>query len=110
MWSWIVWYGRKIRSVSYGGNQDEKDGGIDVQISCSNLENGDFIPSQNTIFQVKKPKMSASKIKKKKWKTHLETLDGVFPVYQKKAEHIGLVTLNWTVFKRTVTIENQEKR
>ena len=23
---------------------------------------------------------------------------------------IGLVTLNWTVFKRTVTIENQEKR
>ena len=23
---------------------------------------------------------------------------------------IGLVTLNWTVFRRTVTIENQEKR
>ena len=23
---------------------------------------------------------------------------------------IGLVTLNWTVFKRTVTIENQEMR
>lgn len=24
--------------------------------------------------------------------------------------YVGLVTLNWTVFKRTVTIENQEKR
>lgn len=57
-------YGGKISSVSYGGNQDEKDGGIDVQISYSNLENGDFIPSQNTIFQVKRPKMPASKIKK----------------------------------------------
>ena len=28
----------------------------------------------------------------------------------KTEDHDGLVTLNWTVFKRTVTIENQEKR
>ena len=27
-----------------------------------------------------------------------------------KLKESGLVTLNWTVFKRTVTIENQEKR
>lgn len=52
----------KISSVSYGGNQDEKDGGIDVLVSCLSLENGDFIPSPNTIFQVKKPKMQPNKI------------------------------------------------
>lgn len=49
--------------VSYGGNQDEKDGGIDVNVSASKITNDDgFIFRNNTIFQIKKPPMPPAKI------------------------------------------------
>lgn len=56
---------RSTRAVSYGGNQDEKDGGIDVKVEVTDTgdELNGFILKENTIFQVKKPSMPASKIK-----------------------------------------------
>ncbi len=51
--------------VSYGGNQDEKDDGIDVKVNIvKESEICGFIPKKNTIFQVKKPMMTPAKIKK----------------------------------------------
>lgn len=50
--------------VSYGGNQDEKDNGIDVKVNATKVtDTRSFIPKNNTIFQVKKPKMPSGKIK-----------------------------------------------
>ena len=41
--------------VSYGGNQDEKDNGIDVKVNATKVtDTRSFIPMNNTIFQVKK--------------------------------------------------------
>ena len=51
------------RGVSYGGNQDERDGGIDVKVSISEtVDPNGFIFKNNTIFQVKKPSMPPNKI------------------------------------------------
>ena len=51
--------------VSYGGNQDEKDNGIDVKVNATKVtDTRSFIPMNNTIFQVKKPKMSPGEIKR----------------------------------------------
>lgn len=56
--------GDSTRHVSYGGKQDEKDGGIDVKVDATKIvENNGFILKNNTIFQVKKPSMTPSKIK-----------------------------------------------
>ena len=41
--------------VTYGGNQDEPDGGVDVRVKSNSIFNDDWsIPRNNTIFQVKK--------------------------------------------------------
>lgn len=51
--------------VSYGGNQDEKDNGIDVKVTATKVtDTKNFIPANNVIFQVKKPKMLPSEIKR----------------------------------------------
>ncbi len=50
--------------VTYGGNQDEPDGGVDVRVKSTHQFNDDWsIPRNNTIFQVKKPSMPNSAIK-----------------------------------------------
>ena len=51
--------------VSYGGNQNEPDGGVDVRVKSAESFNEDWaIPRNNTIIQVKKPSMPNSAIKK----------------------------------------------
>ena len=51
--------------VTYGGNQDEPDGGVDVRVKSNSIFNDDWsIPRNNTIFQVKKPSMPNAEIKK----------------------------------------------
>ena len=55
--------GAALSSVIAGGNQDAADGGVDVRVECFTLlPNPDFVPRQNTGFQVKKSDMSAHKI------------------------------------------------
>lgn len=50
--------------VTYGGNQNEPDDGVDVRVKSTNQFNDDWaIPRNNTIIQVKKPSMPNSKIK-----------------------------------------------
>jgi hypothetical protein len=51
-------------AVTWGGNQNASDGGIDVRVSLSSetLISG-YIPKAETGFQVKKPEMTASSIK-----------------------------------------------
>lgn len=51
--------------VTYGGNQDEPDGGVDVRVKSTDEFNDNWsVPRKNTIFQVKKPTMPKSSIKK----------------------------------------------
>ena len=51
--------------VTYGGKQDESDGGVDVRIKSSAIfDDAWAVPRNNTIFQVKKPKMTPSEIEK----------------------------------------------
>ena len=51
--------------VTYGGNQDEPDGGVDVRIKSTDEFNDNWsVPRNNTIFQVKKTTMPKSSIKK----------------------------------------------
>ncbi len=51
--------------VTYGGNQNEPDGGVDVRIKSTDEFNDNWsVPRNNTIFQVKKPTMPKSSIKK----------------------------------------------
>lgn len=51
--------------VTYGGNQDEPDGGVDVRVKSVGQFNEDWaIPRNNAIIQVKKPSMPNSAIKK----------------------------------------------
>jgi hypothetical protein len=57
--------GCPLSSVTAGGNQDAADGGLDVRIECPNvIAKPDFVPRALTGFQVKKPGMSASSIRK----------------------------------------------
>ena len=52
-------------SVTAGGNQDAADGGLDVRVECpSEFSDPDFVPRRLTGFQVKKPDMGASAIRK----------------------------------------------
>ncbi|SEN67529.1 hypothetical protein [Paenibacillus sp. OK076] len=49
--------------VTWGGNQNAKDGGIDVRVEANSLlMNDGFIPRPHTAFQVKKPDMPRSEI------------------------------------------------
>ncbi|WP_348622665.1 hypothetical protein ABFT51_13895 [Paenibacillus peoriae] len=49
--------------VTWGGNQNAKDGGIDVRVEVKSImDNDGFIPRSNTAFQVKKPDMPRSNI------------------------------------------------
>lgn len=51
--------------VLHGGNQDSKDGGVDVRVSASKLNiTNDYIDNANTVIQVKVPNMTSSEIKK----------------------------------------------
>lgn len=52
-------------AVTYGGNQDASDGGVDVRVSLkSGTLEGGYIPRNKTLFQVKVPSMSAASIEK----------------------------------------------
>ena len=52
-----------LSSVTWGGNQNAADGGIDVRVALqgSDLIDG-FVPRPNTCFQVKKPDMNPAAI------------------------------------------------
>jgi len=55
--------GLPTTAVTWGGHQDESDGGVDVRVeSKSGLLGSITIPNQNTIIQVKKSDISPSKI------------------------------------------------
>lgn len=57
--------GGPLSAVTAGGNQDAKDGGLDVRVECPiALTNPDFVPRAATGFQVKKPDMPAGEIAK----------------------------------------------
>lgn len=57
--------GCPLSSVTAGGNQDAADGGLDVRVECPNkIVKPDFVPRALTGFQVKKPNMSSSAIRK----------------------------------------------
>jgi hypothetical protein len=50
-------------SVTAGGNQDAKDGGIDVRVDCPHeIKDPDFVPRPQTGFQVKKSNMQRGAI------------------------------------------------
>lgn len=54
-----------ISGITYSGNQDAKDGGLDVRVELENaIPINGFIPIFPTGFQVKKPKMQPAQIKK----------------------------------------------
>lgn len=55
--------GVNSRSITYGGNQDASDGGVDVRVNLDlDIPNGGYIPASKTIIQVKVPKMGPSSI------------------------------------------------
>lgn len=55
--------GESASGVTFGGNQDASDGGVDVRVEAANyIGNNSYIPRKESIFQVKKPKMGASEI------------------------------------------------
>lgn len=57
--------GCPLSSVTAGGNQDAADGGIDVRVDCPlDIPGLDFVPRRLTGFQVKKPDMPATAIRK----------------------------------------------
>lgn len=56
--------GLPLSSITAGGHQDAADGGLDVRVECpASLPHPDFVPRRHTGFQVKKPDMTASKIR-----------------------------------------------
>ncbi len=56
--------GKSTVGVTWGGDQNAKDGGIDVRVKApsSFFDENNFIPRSNTGFQVKKPDMPRSAI------------------------------------------------
>ena len=64
--------------VTYGGNQDEPDGGVDVRVKSVEQFNEDWaIPRNNTIIQVKKPSMPNSEIIKEMTKKDGSVKDSI---------------------------------
>lgn len=56
-------HGEGSRGVTFGGNQDASDGGVDVRAQMNGEpQSGSYILSRNTMFQVKKPQMPSAKI------------------------------------------------
>src|SRR3984893_2043350 len=54
-----------VSAVTWGGDQDAKDGGLDVRVSLpADTKISGFVPRAATGFQVKKPDMPASEISK----------------------------------------------
>ncbi|MGU3660829.1 hypothetical protein [Methylobacterium fujisawaense] len=51
-------------SVTYGGHQNAKDGGIDVRVETASLSSIGYIPRRNTGFQVKAEDLPAGEIEK----------------------------------------------
>ncbi|WP_269525892.1 hypothetical protein [Coraliomargarita parva] len=57
--------GHSSSGVTWGGDQDASDGGVDVRVSISSISDGvSFVPRKETVFQVKKPDLSRSGILK----------------------------------------------
>ena len=57
-------HGLPLSSITAGGHQDAPDGGLDVRVACPiAIPSPDFVPRQHTGFQVKKPDMTAGKIR-----------------------------------------------
>ncbi|MDL5512117.1 hypothetical protein QSE00_09855 [Arenibacter sp. M-2] len=57
--------GHSTKGITWGGSQDAPDGGLDVVVNTEvGLSNESFIPKKYTGFQVKKPSMPPSAIKK----------------------------------------------
>jgi hypothetical protein len=55
--------GLSTSGVTWGGNQDAKDGGIDVRVAVARAPRSDgYVPRAKTGFQVKKPKMRRANI------------------------------------------------
>ena len=64
--------------VTYGGNQDEPDGGVDVRVKSVEKFSEDWaIPRNNTIIQVKKPSMPNSEIIKEMTKKDGSVKDSI---------------------------------
>jgi hypothetical protein len=52
-----------VAGVTWGGDQDAQDGGVDVRVDITTPPHPDgFIPRANTVFQVKKPDMPRGEI------------------------------------------------
>jgi hypothetical protein len=52
-----------LSALTYGGDQDARDGGVDVRISLTGMISpSDFLPRSDTVFQIKKSAMTASDI------------------------------------------------
>ncbi|MDY7396871.1 hypothetical protein UMM65_16615 [Aureibaculum sp. 2210JD6-5] len=57
--------GQSTKGITWGGSQDAPDGGLDVVVKNTEaLPKESFIPRKHTGFQVKKPSMPVSAIKK----------------------------------------------
>lgn len=58
-------YNISRKGVTWGGDQNARDDGVDVRVQVSSEVNQDsFVPAENTIFQVKATDMPASEIEK----------------------------------------------
>lgn len=56
--------GRPLSNVTWGGDQNASDGGIDVSIISENSSFIDFIPRSRTVYQVKKSDLTPAGIRK----------------------------------------------
>lgn len=54
--------GLSTKGITWGGNQDAKDGGVDVRVRTEVLPTNGSVPNRRTIFQSKKSKIPQSKI------------------------------------------------
>ena len=83
------------KAVLHGGNQDSKDGGVDVRISVPKLNIlNDYIDNPNTIIQVKVPNMTSAEIKKEMLKNgklresieNLSSLNGKYVIVSSSSD------------------------
>lgn len=83
------------KAVLHGGNQDSKDGGVDVRIFVPKLNIlNDYIDNPNTIIQVKVPNMTSAEIKKEMLKNgklresieNLSSLNGKYVIVSSSSD------------------------
>ena len=75
--------------VTYGGKQDEPDGGVDVRVKSNECFCEDWaIPRNNTIIQVKKPKMPPSEIEKEMRNKEGNVLESIKELVSVKGAYI----------------------